>query len=195
MRAVLEMTGSPEARQGLGHFDPEVVALAGALADAGEHRHAAVLLGDVVDELLDEHGLAHAGAAEEADLAALLVGREQVDHLDARGEISSLGFCSVNFGGSRWIGRNFFAPTGPASSTGSPTTLRMRPRVSGPTGIMMGLGVASTSWPRTEAVGGVHGDGAHGVLPEVLGHLEHKIPPRVAEGPRVAALLPLQPHD
>ena len=49
----------------------EVVALAGALADAGEHRHAAVALGDVVDQLLDQHGLADAGAAEQADLAAL----------------------------------------------------------------------------------------------------------------------------
>ncbi len=65
------------------HLEPEVVALAGALAHAGEHREAAVLLGDVVDELLDEHRLAHAGAAEEADLAALHVGGEQVDDLDA----------------------------------------------------------------------------------------------------------------
>ena len=48
----------------------EVVALARALADAGEHRHAAVLLGDVVDELHDRDGLAHAGAAEQADFAA-----------------------------------------------------------------------------------------------------------------------------
>jgi hypothetical protein len=38
----------------------EVVALAGALADAGEHRGAAMALGDVVDQLLDEHGLADA---------------------------------------------------------------------------------------------------------------------------------------
>ncbi len=65
------------------HLEPEVVALAGALAHAGEHRQAAVLLGDVVDQLLDQHRLAHAGAAEEADLAALHVGREEVDDLDA----------------------------------------------------------------------------------------------------------------
>ena len=42
-----------------------------------------MLLGEVVDELLDEHGLADAGAAEQADLAALGVRREQVDDLDA----------------------------------------------------------------------------------------------------------------
>ena len=38
---------------------------------------------DVVDQLLDQDGLADAGAAEEADLAAAHVRRDQVDHLDA----------------------------------------------------------------------------------------------------------------
>jgi hypothetical protein len=42
-----------------------------------------VLLGDVVDQLHDDDGLAHAGAAEEADLAALQKGLDQVDDLDA----------------------------------------------------------------------------------------------------------------
>ena len=60
----------------------QVVAFAGALADAGEHRIRTRLLGDVVDQLLDEHRLADAGAAEEADLAALAVWREQVDDLN-----------------------------------------------------------------------------------------------------------------
>ena len=65
------------------HLVIEVVALAGALADAGEHRDAAMRLGDVVDQFHDGHGLADAGAAEQADLAALGVGRQQVDDLDA----------------------------------------------------------------------------------------------------------------
>ena len=60
---------------GLLHLDREVGALTGALADAGEHRHATVVCGDPVDHLLDEHGLADAGAAEQADLAALHVRR------------------------------------------------------------------------------------------------------------------------
>ena len=68
---------------GLLHLQPQVVALAGALAHAGEHREAAVLQGDVVDQLHDDDGLADAGAAEQADLAALQVGLQQVDHLDA----------------------------------------------------------------------------------------------------------------
>jgi len=48
----------------------QVVSFAGALADPREHREAAALLGDVVDQFLQQHRLAHAGAAEEADLAA-----------------------------------------------------------------------------------------------------------------------------
>src|SRR5665213_3655341 len=61
----------------------EIVAFAGTLADPGEHRIAAMRLGDVVDQLLNQHGLADAGAAEQADLAALGVGREEIDDLDA----------------------------------------------------------------------------------------------------------------
>src|SRR6185437_14369737 len=57
-------------------LQPEVVALARSLADAREAGHAAVLLRDVVDELLDEDGLADAGAPEEADLAALTIRSE-----------------------------------------------------------------------------------------------------------------------
>ena len=68
---------------GFDHLVIEIVALAGALADAGEHRIAAVRLGDVVDQFLNQHGLADAGAAEQADLAALGVGRQQIDDLDA----------------------------------------------------------------------------------------------------------------
>ena len=79
---------------GLLHLVIEVVALAGPLADAGEHRQAGVLLGDVVDQLHHVHGLADAGAAEQADLAALGERADQVDHLDA-------GF--QQFGGGRQL--------------------------------------------------------------------------------------------
>src|SRR5262249_7707635 len=68
---------------GLLHLEPHVGALASALADAGEHRDATVLLRDAPDHLLDDDRLADAGAAEQADLAALHVGFEQVDDLDA----------------------------------------------------------------------------------------------------------------
>ena len=68
---------------GLLKLQPQVVAFARALADAGEHRHAAVLLRQVADQLLNDDGLAHARAAEQADLAAAQIGFEKIDHLDA----------------------------------------------------------------------------------------------------------------
>ena len=72
-------------------LEPQVVALARAFADAAEHRHTAVLQGDVVDQLHDDDGLADAGAAEQPDLAALQIRLEQVDDLDAGLEHLELG--------------------------------------------------------------------------------------------------------
>jgi hypothetical protein len=70
---------------------PEVVALARSFADAAEHRHAAVLQGDIVNQLHDDDGLADAGATEQSDLAALQIRLEQVDDLDAGLEHLQLG--------------------------------------------------------------------------------------------------------
>src|SRR5690348_7527350 len=55
----------------------------------------------------------------------------------------------MNSGADLWIGERCLVTTGPRSSTGSPMTLRMRPSVSGPTGIMIGSPVSTTSAPRT----------------------------------------------
>ena len=150
----------------------EVVALAGALADAGEHRVAAVRLGDVVDELHDQHGLADAGAAEQADLAALGVGREQVDDLDAGDEDLRLGRL-LGIGrrrlvdGARRLGRDRAGLVDrladdvhdAAERAGAD---RHRDRLAGVAHLLAAH----------EAFGGVHGDAAHGALAELLRHLE-----------------------
>src|SRR6185312_740183 len=56
---------------------------------------------------------------------------------------------SMNSGAGLWIGERSLVLTGPRSSTGSPTTLMMRPKVSGPTGTAIGSPVSTTSAPRT----------------------------------------------
>ncbi len=81
--SLVEYGGFTVPHDGLTHLDEEVGALTGALADAGEHRHTTVVRRHTGDHLGDEHGLAHAGTTEQADLSTLLVGGEQVDHLDA----------------------------------------------------------------------------------------------------------------
>ena len=46
------------------HLEPEIVAFARTLAHPGEHGDSAMFQGDVVDQLHDDDGLAHARAAE-----------------------------------------------------------------------------------------------------------------------------------
>ena len=156
------------------HLEPEVVALAGALAHAAEGRQAAVLLGEVVDELLDEHGLADAGAAEEADLAALGVRREEVDDLDA---------------GLEHLGRRHEVLDARGGPVDRPALLeldvagevdRLAEEVEDPPERPVAdrhgdraAGVDDLHAAR-EAVGGVHGDAAHAVVAEVLLDLERQ---------------------
>ena len=65
------------------HFQPQVVSFTSALANARKHGEAAVILGDVVDQLHDDDGLADAGAAEQSDLAALQERLNQIDDFHA----------------------------------------------------------------------------------------------------------------
>jgi len=61
---------------------------------------------------------------------------------------SSVDCCS-SVGGCRWMGQCSFAWTGRSGkSTGSPSTFRTRPSVSGPTGTMMGEPVSMAVMPR-----------------------------------------------
>ena len=89
------------------HLQPQIVAFARALAHAGKHRIAAVVLGDVIDQLHDDDRLANSGAAEQADLAALQERLDQIDDLYARLEHLSSGGLLVE-GGSQTVNRISF---------------------------------------------------------------------------------------
>ncbi len=159
---------------GLHHLVIEVVALARALADAGEHRDAAMRLGDVVDQLHDQHGLADAGATEEADLAALRVGRQQIDDLDAGdqdlgiGRLVDEGGCrSVDRRGDLDVDRPGLVDRLADDVEDPPERLAADRHRDGSTRVDHLLAAG-------QAVGAVHGDGAHGRFAQVLGHLEHQ---------------------
>ena len=155
------------------HLDPEVVALTGALADAGEHGGAAEVAGHTGDHLLDEHGLAHAGAAEQADLAALDVGGQQVDDLDA---------------GLQHLGGALEGREVRGRAVDRPAVLGLQLRGRHVQGLAEhvedvalhgvadrhrdgGTGVHDVGAAH-QAVGGLQGDGADHVVAEVLGDLE-----------------------
>ncbi len=63
---------------------------------------------------------------------------------------SVLGSRSTNFGAGRWIGqRSASLAIGAPPSTGSPSTLRIRPSAGLPTGTVIGPPVSSAPMPRT----------------------------------------------
>ena len=187
-------------------FDPEVVALARAFAHAPEHRDAAVLEGDVVNQLHDDDGLADARAAEETDLAALQVRFEQIDDLDARLEHLELGRlilerrrCTMNrpafFGVHRPVGK----------------IDRLAEHVQhaaerlGSNGDRNPLAQIQDLHPALHAVGRLHRHRAHAVLAEVLLDLANDVDragrtalrfdvQRVVDGRQVAGL-ELDVHD
>jgi hypothetical protein len=130
-------------------------------------------LRDVVDELHDEHGLADAGAAEEADLAALSVGGEQVDHLDARLEDLDLGRLLLKLGRVAVNGHVLAGVHGARLVDWLADDVEDAAEAGVADGHHDGLAGVGDFHAAAQAVGRLHGDGAHGRLAEVLGDLEH----------------------
>ena len=164
-----------------GHLVVQVVALAGTLAHAGEHGDAAVLLGHVVDQLHDQHGLAHAGAAEQADLAALGIGADQIHHLDAgfkdlRGALLLLiGGCGtvdgpalLGFGGGAVVHRLAQQIENTAKAC------LAHGNSNGAAGVRGGNAAL-------QAVGAAHGNAANHIVADMLRHLRHQLFPVVLD--------------
>ena len=152
----------------------EIVAFARAFPHAGKYRIAAVRLGDVVDEFLDDHRLAHAGAAEQADLAAARIRCEQIDDLDPGDENLRLGRL-LRIGRRRLVDGTAFLVrhrTGlvdrlsddvdDAAERAVPDRDRNR---------QPGIGNLLSA---DETFARIHGNGAHGRFAEMLGDFEHQ---------------------
>ena len=89
---------------GLLHLDPEVVPLAGALADAGEHGHAAVLLATLWISSWISTVLPSPAPPKRPILPPFTYGAIRSMTLMPVSKISAVGDRSRNAGGSRWIG-------------------------------------------------------------------------------------------
>jgi hypothetical protein len=110
------------------------------------------------------------------------VGGEQVDDLDARGENLLLGVLLGELGRVAVDGEKLLRADRARLVDGLAHDVENAAEGLGADGHHDGVGRGEHVLAAAEAVGGVHGDGAHGVFPEVLGDLEHKIPPRVGDG-------------
>ena len=153
---------------------PQVVALAGALADAGEHGDALVLGADVADQLLDDDRLARARTAVRAHLAAPGERRDKVHHLHAHLEHLDLGRLLVELGRvavNRPVLRRldllevvYRVPEG----IEQPAQGRVSDRDGDGAAGVLGLG------PAFEAVGRPQGETSHPVVADVLLHLQNE---------------------
>ena len=112
------------------HFQPQVVALARPLTDAGKNGETTMLCRDPGNKFLNDYGLAHTCAAEQAHLAAPYKRTQQVDYFYPC--LEHLGLCGkVNKSRRLYDESAFFLSVsiGPRSSIGSPSRLSTLPRV------------------------------------------------------------------
>src|SRR6266849_1901229 len=158
------------------HLEPQIVALTGSLAHTTKDRVAAVLRSDIVDQFLEDNGLAHTSATEQAHFPAQRVRSEQVDNLNA-------GLQDFRF--SRLVNEGRSCPmNGGAFDMGQRRTLihRLTHDVEDPAqGLFSdrhgdpGAGVAH--WYATDqAFSAIHSDTADGVLTQMLGDFEDQVP-------------------
>ena len=158
---------------GLLHFVVQVIALAGTFADAGEDGVAVVLGGDVVNQLLNQNGLADACAAEEADLTTLCIRADEVNDLDA-------GFENLRGGFLLGIGRRF-AVNRPALELRVDGLIVQRIsheiENTAKAGLANGNGDGRACvdgfGAADKAVGGAHGNAADDAVADLLGNLGH----------------------
>jgi len=131
-------------------------------------------LGDIIDQLHDNHGLADTGAAKQADLAALGVRRQQVDDLDAgfqdfrfRRLIDEIRCRGMNRHGFFRLHRAAFVDRLADHIDNAPQHFRSDRHLD--TGARVGDLLAAH-----QAFGGVHSDTAHGAFAQMLSHFQHQ---------------------
>ena len=158
------------------HLQIEVVTLTRTLAHPAERRQAAVLLSEIVNQLLDDHGLAHPGPAEQAHLAALGVRGQQIDDFDPglehlRGRGHGLDLRGIPMDGpALHIARQRGAEIDRLAQQIEDPAERVPTdrHGDGATGV-------DHFGPPGEPVGDVHDHGPDPVVTEVLLHLAHQV--------------------
>jgi peptide chain release factor 1 len=161
----------------------QVVPFAGALTHAAEHRPAAVTLGHVVDELLNDHGLPHPGAPEQADLAALDERGNQIDDFDPRFEDLGLGLQIGELRGGP-VNRPPLSILRQRRTTVHRLTQDVEDSTQRSLANRSGDGSAGITYLHAPGnpVGGAHGNGPNLVLPDVLLHFGREFDRNCAAG-------------
>ena len=134
-----------------------------------------MLESDVVDELHDEHGLAHACTAEKADLSTTGVGSKQVHHFDSGFEHLDTGGLVGEGGGLAVNGAGAFGLDGTQLVNGCADHIHDSAQNALAHWHCNRLASVGGRLPTGETVGGLHGDAADGVFAKMLRHLNRQV--------------------
>eukprot|EP00341_Mesodinium_pulex_P006742 CAMPEP_0116906706 /NCGR_PEP_ID=MMETSP0467-20121206/12673_1 /TAXON_ID=283647 /ORGANISM="Mesodinium pulex, Strain SPMC105" /LENGTH=432 /DNA_ID=CAMNT_0004581591 /DNA_START=204 /DNA_END=1503 /DNA_ORIENTATION=+ len=159
---------------GFYHFVIQVVAFAGPFADACENGVSSVGLGNIVDQLHDEHGLSDSGSSKESDLASPGVGSQQVDDLDFSDQEFSPGDLLGELGRIAVDGHELVGLDGAARVDGFPYHIDDAAQGGGSDGDHDGGAGVADLLAAHQSVGSVHGDGPDFVVAQVLSDFEHQ---------------------
>merc|ERR1712045_1011253 len=104
-------------------------------------------LGDVVNQFHDQDSLADTSASEETNLTSLGVGGKEIDNLDTSDKNLLLDAHVLELWSLSVDGLSLVSGNGTPLINGLTNDVDDSAKVSGPTGIMMGLPVSLTTWP------------------------------------------------
>ena len=156
----------------LNHLVVQIVTLTGALTDTGEHGVTTVVHGDVVNQLHDHDSLADSGTTEKSNLTSLGIRSQQVDDLDA-GHQNLLGLALLGEERGRAMDRSSDVALDRALLVdGLTDDVQDTAEGAGADGNHDRSAGVLHLLASDETLGGLHTDGADGVLTQVLGNLE-----------------------
>jgi peptide chain release factor 1 len=157
------------------HFVVQIVTLTGSLTDTSEDGVTTVSLGDVVDELLNEHGLADTGTTEETNLSTTGVGGKEIDDLDTSDQnlgggrlLDELGSLGVN-------GEVLISLDRTTLVDGVASDVHDTAKSSGTDGDGDGSASVLSLGASDETLSTVHGNASDDVLTQMLGNLQDEL--------------------
>jgi hypothetical protein len=152
----------------------QIVTLTGTLSDTSEDGVTSVVLGNVVDQLLNENSLSDTGTSEETNLTTTSVGGEQIDDLNTGDEnlgddglVNELGSLAMDGGGLLGVDGATLVDGLTDNVDDTAQALGADGDGDGGTSVLNGLATDQT-------LSSVHGNGTDGVLSQVLGDLENQ---------------------
>jgi hypothetical protein len=153
----------------------QIVTLTGSLTDTSEDGVTTVSLGDVVDELLNEHSLADTGTTEETNLSTTGVGGKKIDDLDTSDENLSGSGLLDELGGFLVNGQALVRLDGATLVNGVTSDVHDTAEGLGTDGDGDGSTGVDSGSTSDETLGTVHGNASDDVLTQMLGNLEHEL--------------------